>query len=1024
MKRLLLGLLLFISSLSFGQEYVWRIINAPGGVTATGNTAFVNIGSTGTFFPALSWTTTGSPTCSIQVDKSTDGTTVSGQLVAAQNCATSGSIIITSGTTANFARVSYTITGSGRVTFTARGCINDTCTSGGGGGGTGTVQQINSGTGLTGGPVTTTGTLSLAIPVLVTSGGSGVTTITGLLKGNGTSAFTAAVAADVTGLFSGTCNSSTFVYGNGSCAALPGTVVQTNASFTYNTGSKQIFQSSGTTAGVKFTGVSADPSGAGAGDIWFRTDLGHISFNDGTSNKQLMTTVDTVSVTQLGGAANSLLYFNSSPALANLNCSTGTFVSFTTGPICNTTLSDVGGTLTSSEPLSVPQLLITGAWSLNSPAPASNPSPVPSQSGWSVFTDGFWYVNVLGGTYRQVVSTPGCTNGQTLIWDTSLTPDNWSCSTPAGSWSGLTNPTANLSLTMGTNVTTFTWAGGEGGAFNFNAGNNATQHAFTFAGMTAGDGVHDLINITCGGVSDTGGANCLHVNNGASSSYALATIATNGDTNGIQVTSAGNLIHLGSAFIDAQRVNNLALPTSAAVVGTNSSNQIITATVTGTGSTVVLQTSPTFTTPKVVTINDANGNPFIKSSATTSAVDSILITNAATANPATVQIGINGTDTNVNLELLAKGSGTVEIGSTSAFIDASGNLTVVSCTGCGGGGAGAWSGISNPSGNLALSMGTNTSTFNFSANTADAFKWANNTASTSSVSQSSPFLTIAGTYWNGTASAVDSYTINNIITNGSNGATALTIGHSGTTGLASLDISALGQLLIPGGSATNPSIRFASAASNTGWLLSGTTIAAYQVSGTVISALTGNGLSVGSARQYGWSSTTGGTGTVDTTICRQAAGVLEIGSSTGCATTGNLQLNLITKYNGNNTVDLGLAPIMGKVASTSQTAAISTTTLLTSVANDALYRVSGDVDCHSSSAAATVSVTIGWTDTSNTAQTQTTSTAVCTTLGSSSFQSFTFNIQSKASTTITYATTIVNTPTYDLRVTGEQLTSN
>ncbi len=56
-----------------------------------------------------------------------------------------------------------------------------------------------------------TGTLPVA------NGGSGAATLTGPIKGNGTSAFSAALAADIYGLWSGTCSSSTFLRGDGSC---------------------------------------------------------------------------------------------------------------------------------------------------------------------------------------------------------------------------------------------------------------------------------------------------------------------------------------------------------------------------------------------------------------------------------------------------------------------------------------------------------------------------------------------------------------------------------------------------------------------------------------------------------------------------------------------------------------------------------------------------------------------------------------------------------------------------------------
>jgi hypothetical protein len=69
-----------------------------------------------------------------------------------------------------------------------------------------------------------TGTLA------VSRGGIGVGTITGPIKGNGTSAVTSAVAADIYGLWSGTCSSTTFLRGDGSCAAPAGTGTVTSVS--------------------------------------------------------------------------------------------------------------------------------------------------------------------------------------------------------------------------------------------------------------------------------------------------------------------------------------------------------------------------------------------------------------------------------------------------------------------------------------------------------------------------------------------------------------------------------------------------------------------------------------------------------------------------------------------------------------------------------------------------------------------------------------------------------------------------
>jgi hypothetical protein len=66
-----------------------------------------------------------------------------------------------------------------------------------------------------GGGTVTANAYSGLLPV--GNGGTGAATLTGVLKGNGTSAFTAALASDVYGLWSGTCSSSTFLRGDGSC---------------------------------------------------------------------------------------------------------------------------------------------------------------------------------------------------------------------------------------------------------------------------------------------------------------------------------------------------------------------------------------------------------------------------------------------------------------------------------------------------------------------------------------------------------------------------------------------------------------------------------------------------------------------------------------------------------------------------------------------------------------------------------------------------------------------------------------
>jgi hypothetical protein len=83
-------------------------------------------------------------------------------------------------------------------------------------------------------------------------------------------------------------------------------------------------------------------------------------------------------------------------------------------------------------------------------------------------------------------------------------------------------------------------------------------------------------------------------------------------------------------------------------------------------------------------ILDTNGNAFLSSSATASAVDGINITNAATANPATVTIAASGTDSNIDTALNAKGTGVVK--ASTFFTSASNTATLTADWTCGTGG--------------------------------------------------------------------------------------------------------------------------------------------------------------------------------------------------------------------------------------------------------------------------------------------------------------------------------------------------
>jgi hypothetical protein len=144
------------------------------------------------------------------------------------------------------------------------------------------------------------------------------------------------------------------------------------------------------------------------------------------------------------------------------------------------------------------------------------------------------------------------------------------------------------------------------------------------------------------------------VRTGGSGSGTVTSIATTSPITGGTITSTGT-IACATCGVTGTGLQQFASTTSAQLAGVLSDE-------TGT-SLAVFNTSPLLVTPKVTTINDANGNPFILSSATASAVDGITVTNAATANPATVAVASTGSDTNIHLQLNAKGTGNVMVGS-------------------------------------------------------------------------------------------------------------------------------------------------------------------------------------------------------------------------------------------------------------------------------------------------------------------------------------------------------------------------
>ena len=133
------------------------------------------------------------------------------------------------------------------------------------------------------------------------------------------------------------------------------------------------------------------------------------------------------------------------------------------------------------------------------------------------------------------------------------------------------------------------------------------------------------------------------------------------------------------------------------------------------------------------------------------------------------------------------------------------------------------------------------------------------------------------------------------------------------------------------------------------------------------------------------------------------------------AAPGNNSTQLATTQYVDTAVAVAAGGPVAIVTTTASTSAITTTNMYTVGTADGFFSVDAALVCTTSSASATVNVTISWTDPSNTAQTTTLGSAVnCTTLGANSRGDLHRAFRAKASTNITYATSIANTPTYDL----------
>lgn len=289
----------------------------------------------------------------------------------------------------------------------------------------------------------------------------------------------------------------------------------------------------------------------------------------------------------------------------------------------------------------------------------------------------------------------------------------------------------------------------------------------------------------------------------------------------------------------------------------------------------------------------------------------------------------------------------------------------------GAGGSGSWSGLTAPSGNLALSMGSDLSEFDTTSALANFFNWSNLTAAVVGTSQGSPVLDVCGQAFHASATALDCMTLSELPGNGNDAAITFTIGHSGTsTGAITLALAA-------------------------------TTISGPASSNLTIKQAAGNNLTIGAA-----------------------SGLLIVGGS-GNPTEFNMASGVMADYQGIATVDWGVPTIFGSLNQTGVSTANSgspQTVYSVPGAGAGHYRLNYYID--ESAGCTTVStgsltVVFGWTD-ATAARTSSTLTLTPGTAdtGATSYLSGSIDLWSAASQNINVTTTYTacssGTWTYDL----------